>query len=63
MGYKVVKSEYRSCMDDFVKKYIVDSDADFANLPKSAPSSDALSPSGKMKIVNASGEWVDFGEG
>lgn len=63
MAYKVVEIEYRSCMDDFVKKYVVDSDADFAKLPKSAPTSTALSPSGKVKMVNASGAWVDFGEG
>lgn len=63
MAYKVVEIEYRSCMDDFVKKYVVDSDADFAKLPKSAPASTAISPSGKIMIVNASGEWVDFGEG
>lgn len=62
MAYKVVEIEYRSCMDDFVKKYVVDSDADFATLPKSAPTSTALSPSGKVQMVNASGDWVAFGE-
>lgn len=61
MAIKLVEMKYRSCMDDCVKKYIVDEDADLENLPKSAPSSTALSPSGKMKIVNASGEWVEFG--
>ena len=58
---KMVSIKYCSAMDDCQKEFIVDTDADFANLPKSAPSSTALSPSGKMKIVNASGEWVDFG--
>ena len=63
MAYKRVKREYNHCCCDYVCKYIVDSDADFANLPKSAPASEALSPSGKIMIVNASGEWVAFGEG
>lgn len=64
MAIKLVEMKYRSCMDDCVKKYIVDEDADLENLPKSAPSSYALCPkTGKMKSVNASGEWVDFGEG
>lgn len=63
MGHRLVSMKYHSCMDDCVKKYIVDEDADLENLPKSAPSSFAIAPSGKAKIVNASGEWVDFGEG
>ncbi|MBQ1232117.1 MAG: hypothetical protein IIX86_01155 [Clostridia bacterium] len=64
MAIKLVKIENGVYTKDgtiLVKEFIVDSDADFANLPKAAPGSTALSPSGKVMIVNASGEWVKFG--
>lgn len=60
---KLVRKIYSVCLSDCICEYVVDTDADFANLPKSAPTSTAISPSGKIKIVNASGEWVAFGEG
>ena len=70
MAHKLIRSECVPISDEHKvdsvivrREYIVDTDADFANLPKSDPSSTAVSPSGKVKIVNASGEWVDFGEG
>ena len=45
--------------------YIMDTDADVENLPKTcAAGSTALSAaSGKMFIVNASGDWVELGGG
>lgn len=61
MAIKLISLEYCECVDDYRREYIVDSDADFANLPKSCVGSTALSPSGAMRIVNASGEWVPFG--
>lgn len=60
---KLVRKIYSVCLGECISEYVVDSDADFAKLPKSAPTSTAISPSGKIKIVNASGEWVAFGEG
>lgn len=46
----------------FVKEIIVDSDADFENLPKCDPTSTALNPhNGKVYVVDASGNWVEFG--
>ena len=62
MAIKLIDRTYRECVDDYELQFIVDSDADFANLPKSCVGSTALSPSGAMRIVNASGEWVPFGE-
>lgn len=45
--------------------YIMDTDADAANLPKTcAAGSTALScASGRVFIVNASGAWVELGGG
>ena len=44
--------------------YMLDTDADVASLPENNPGSSAISAaSGKVYIVNASGEWVEFGGG
>lgn len=65
MAIKFVKIENGVYTKDgtiLVKEFIVDSDADFANLPKAASGSTALCPaSGTVMVVNASGEWVKFG--
>lgn len=64
MAIKLVKTENGLYTKDgtiLVKEFIVDSDADFANLPEAAPGSTALSPSGAIMVVNASGQWVAFG--
>ena len=47
-----------------VKGFIVDADEDFENLPKCDPSSVALNPhNGKVYVVDASGNWGEFGAG
>ncbi len=61
MAIKLVNSEGCTHTDVYRCEFIVDSDADFENLPAACPGSMALSPSGKMMMVNASGEWVAFG--
>ena len=61
MAIKKVNSEGCTSTDIYRCEFIVDTDADFENLPAACPGSMALSPSGKMMIVNASGEWVKFG--
>lgn len=61
MAIKMVNSEGCTHTDVYRCEFIVDSDADFANLPKACPGSTALSPSGTVMIVNASGDWVKFG--
>lgn len=61
MAIKLVNREWCAYADDFRCEYIVDSNDDFENLPKSCVGSVALSPSGDVRVVNASGEWVEFG--
>lgn len=61
MAIELVNREWCAYADDFRCEYIVDSNDDFADLPKSGAGSTALSPSGDMVMVNASGEWVAFG--
>lgn len=44
------------------KEFILDAESDVANLPECAPGSTALvCATGKVYIVNASGQWVEFG--
>lgn len=48
-------------ISDMTVDYLCDTDADFVRLPKSIPGSKAVSVlTGNIKVVNASGEWVDF---
>ena len=63
MAIKLTTMKHRSCMDDFQKEYIADTDADLENLPEcTGTGSTAVSlESGKIKVVNTQGEWVDFG--
>jgi hypothetical protein len=64
VAIKLVKIENGVYTKDgtiLVKEFIVDSDADFVNLPKAAPGSTALSPSGTVMIVDASGNWKTLG--
>lgn len=45
-------------------EYIIDSVDDIATLPPSHPGSTAICPlAGVVYMVNASGEWVEFGKG
>ena len=60
MALKLIDNKHNAYIN--TQEFIVDSDEDFAFLPPVAPGSVALSPSGNMKIVNASGEWVTFGK-
>lgn len=62
MAIKLISSKYCAFTDDYTCEYICDSDADFANLPKSGVGSNALSPSGAIYMVNTNGEWVQFGK-
>ena len=62
MASKFIKAEYRMCLNDYYYEFVCDTDADFASLPKCGTGSTAVSlESGKVKVVNASGEWVAFG--
>ena len=69
MAHKLIRSECVPISDEHkvdsvivLREYIVDTDADFANLPKSDPSSTAVSlESGRIMVVNTQGKWVEFG--
>jgi hypothetical protein len=62
MAYKLIKEEYCACVDAQRKEFLCDTDADFANLPKSCVGSTAVSvETGNVQVVNASGNWVAFG--
>lgn len=62
MGIKCCTGHH-SYFNEPPKEFICDTDADFENLPKACTGSTAVSiQSGKIKVVNTSGEWVFFAE-
>ena len=64
MAYKQVGKNWHHDLSTTAKKYIVDSEADIANLPKCATGSFALvANGGAVYVVNASGEWSNIGSG
>lgn len=62
MAIKLVNQKWNPYVGDHQCEFIVDSNADFENLPESCVGGTALCPkSGTVMVVNASGEWVKFG--
>ena len=62
MGIKCLSGLY-SCYNEPPREFIVDTDADFDNLPEACTGSTALSiESGSIRMVNTEGEWVPFAE-
>lgn len=62
MAFKLVKREYVCYLNKYQCDYIVDTDADIADLPEGCTGSSALVvESGSVYMVNASGDWVLFG--
>jgi hypothetical protein len=62
MAIKMVNSEGCTHADVYRCDFIVDTNADFENLPKCCVGSTALSAeSGDVMIVNASSNWVKMG--
>lgn len=62
MAYKLIDEQYNPFPNSERKEFICDNDADFTDLPKSAPGSSAVSvETGAVMMVNASGEWAKFG--
>ena len=62
MGIKCLSGHYSSYKEP-PREFIVDTDADFENLPKACTGSAAISlASGNVRVVNTSGEWVPFAE-
>lgn len=62
MAYKMISVKHCVPADVFVKRFVVDSEADIANLPQCDPGSTAVvAEGGKNYMVNASGVWVEGG--
>lgn len=62
MAWKKIAENFCPCINGCKCEYIADTDADLENLPAAGTSSTAVSlESGKIKVVNTNGEWVDFG--
>lgn len=63
MAVKMMARDYNSCCDDYRCEFIADTDADLENLPAcTRTGSTAVSlESGRVKVVNTKGKWVEFG--
>lgn len=62
MAYKLTEIKPCYAMKDAQKTYVCDTEEDVGNLPKCAAGSMAMiADTGKIYMVNASGEWVNFG--
>lgn len=62
MAIKKVNREWNPYLGDYKRDFIVDTEADVANLPECSTGSSALViESGAVYIVNTSGNWVAFG--
>ena len=62
MGHKIIDKRFVPLTNQVMYDYIIDTDEDVANLPKSPIGSNAVSlASGKVFVVNTKDEWVAFG--
>ena len=62
MAFRLINEAYCPCVGEQRKEFICDTDADLENLPSCCVGSSAVSiESGKVYVVNTSGEWVAFG--
>ena len=62
MAIKLMNREWVCHLNDYQHDYIVDTEADVANLPDCCSGSSALVvESGAVYMVNASGNWALFG--
>lgn len=62
MAYKCISCAWSDTLRTMRRKFILDSEADLADLPESCPGSMAVvAEGGKTFMVNASGAWVPFG--
>lgn len=62
MAYKLIDIRINPLTNQEHRKFICDTDADFANLPKAAPGDTAVSAATRnVQVVTASGNWVALG--
>ena len=61
MAYALISNEYTGDLTRFRNEFVIDSTADVAGLPPSAPGSVAVvaDKDGPVFMVNASGEWKE----
>lgn len=59
MGIQLLKKEWNEFLQDYIERYVIDSEDDAALLPQCAPGSRAriADNSSVIYAVNASGEW------
>lgn len=64
MAYKLIEIRVNPLTNMEHREFICDTDADFESLPKAHAGDAAVSAeTGNVYVVNASGEWVEFGGG
>lgn len=62
MAINIIDIKYNKAVRNTIHEFICDTDTDFALLPKCDPGSMAVSvATGTVYVVNASGNWVEFG--
>ena len=62
MAYKMTTREFDPEIKGWRKEFICDNETDATSLPECCTGSTALvAATGKVYIVNASGNWVEFG--
>ena len=62
MAIKQIGEEYCPFAGEYRKEFICDTVDDASNLPTSCVGSMAIVPgAGKVYMVNASGQWTEFG--
>lgn len=62
MAFKLINEAYSLACNSTLQEFLCDTDADFETLPKCSTGSSAVSlESGKVMVVNTSGQWVTFG--
>lgn len=60
MAYKLIDKRYDPIQKAEKMGFLCDTDEDFADLPTCCPASVAITPAGTGRMVNASGEWVEY---
>ena len=62
MATKLISREWCSCLESYRVEYVCDTVEEATALPACCPGSQALVPgAGKLYMVNASGQWTEFG--
>lgn len=62
MAIMCVSRMWNDCVDGYIRKFLVDTESDVADLPTCCPGSSAIvAEGGKQYIVNTCGVWVECG--